>query len=63
MINIYKIKKSILLLTSVILLFNPASAQEIFYLNNTNKQITWKVKAQADLGASLLYTTDAADEL
>lgn len=54
MINIYKIKKSILLLTSVILLFNPASAQEIFYLNNTNKQITWKVKAQADLGADSL---------
>lgn len=54
MINIYKIKKSILLLTSVMLLLNPASAQEIFYLNNTNKQITWKVKAQADLGADSL---------
>lgn len=36
------------------LIFSMASAQEIFYLNNTNKQITWKVKAQADLGTDSL---------
>lgn len=54
MINVYKFKKLSLLITSMLLMFGVTSAQEIFYLNNSNKQITWKVKAQADLGADSL---------
>jgi hypothetical protein len=54
MINFYKFKKLSLLISPMLLMLNAASAQEIFYLNNSNKQITWKVKAQADLGADSL---------
>jgi hypothetical protein len=54
MINLYKFKKLYLLISLMLLIFSMASAQEIFYLNNTNKQITWKVKAQTDLGADSL---------
>jgi hypothetical protein len=54
MINFYKFKKLSLLISPMMLIFSMASAQEIFYLNNTNKQITWKVKAQADLGTDSL---------
>jgi hypothetical protein len=54
MINIYKFKKLSLLISPMLLMFSVTSAQEIFYLNDSNKQITWKVKAQADLGADSL---------
>jgi len=62
MTNLYKLKKLSLLIAPMLLMLNAASAQEIFYLNNSNKQITWKVKAQADLGADGLdiYKNDYA---
>ncbi|WP_078351223.1 discoidin domain-containing protein [Mucilaginibacter pedocola] len=48
-------RKKALLCASFALFAAKASAQtDVFYLNDTNSQITWKVKAQADMGADSL---------
>jgi hypothetical protein len=45
-------KKALLCASFALFAVTKSSAQtDIYYLNNTNNQITWKVKAQADLGA------------
>jgi hypothetical protein len=49
--NFYPLKKITLLLLLLLCIFFNAQAQDIAYLNNTNPQVTWKVKAQAGLGA------------
>jgi hypothetical protein len=49
----YSLKNFILLVIPVMVLCSKASAQtNIYYLNNSNKQVTWKVKAQSEVADS-----------